>query len=99
MSRGGILTAAGILLLSLVMRRGVFGRPTAVIGILAGSVSIFSEALRPVIGSGHLLYGVLLPIWFALAGWRLLRLERQDRDVRDGARPEHGPRARVTPGP
>ena len=98
-SWGGILTAAGILVLSLVMRRGVFGRSTAIIGILAGSVGILSEAFRPLIGSAYLLYGLLLPIWFAMVGWRLLRLERQDRDVGDGARPEPGPGARVTPAP
>lgn len=98
-SWGGILTAAGILVLSLVMRRGVFGRSTAILGILAGTVGILSEAFRPLIGSAYLLYGLLLPIWFAMVGWRLLRLERQDRDVGDGARAEPGPGARVTPAP
>jgi hypothetical protein len=34
-----------------------------------------SEALRPVIGPAYLLYGLLLPIWFGLVGWKLLHLD------------------------
>jgi hypothetical protein len=89
-SWGGILTAAGILVLSLVMRRGVFGRLTAILGILTGAVGIVSEAFRPMIGSTYLVYGLLLPIWFSMVGWRLLRFERQYPAARYGARSEPG---------
>jgi hypothetical protein len=77
-SWAGILTAAGILLLSLLMRRGGFGTAVAILGVLAGALGIVSESLRPVIGSAYLVYGLLLPTWFALVGWKLLRLARRD---------------------
>ena len=77
-SWAGILTAAGILVLSLLMRRGGFGTALAVLGVLAGGLGIVSETLRPVIGSVYLVYGLLLPTWFALVGWKLLRLARRD---------------------
>lgn len=76
-SWGGILTAAGILVLSLVMRKGIFGRTVAIVGIVTGVLGIFSEALLPMIGSAYLFYGLLLPLWFALVGWRLVRIDRR----------------------
>lgn len=77
-SWAGILTAAGILVLSLLMRRGSFGTGVAVLGLVTGVLGIVSEALRPLIGPEYLLYGLLLPTWFALVGWKLLRLARRD---------------------
>ena len=77
-SWAGILTAAAILLLSLVMHRSAFGRVVGTIGVIAGVVGIASEALRPMIGPAYLLYGLLLPTWFALVGWRLLHLHARD---------------------
>lgn len=76
-SWAGILTAAGILLLSLVSWRGYFGHAVAALGVLTGSLGIVSEALRPLIGPAYLVYGLLLPTWFALVGWKLLRLGQQ----------------------
>lgn len=76
-SWAGVLTAAGILLLSLLMRRGGFGPALMVFGVLTGTIGIVSEALRPMIGPWYLLYGLLLPTWFALVAWRLLRLGRR----------------------
>lgn len=72
-SWAGILTAAAILVLSALMRRGGFGAGLAILGMVAGAVGIVSEALRPFIGPAYALYGLLLPVWFALVGWRLLR--------------------------
>ncbi|MDV3223091.1 hypothetical protein [Intrasporangium sp.] len=89
-SWGGILTAAGILVLSVVMRRGVFGGPTAILGIVTGSIGIMSEALRPLIGSAYLVYGLLLPIWFAMVGWRLLRIDQPPHGPGHGDRAEPG---------
>lgn len=77
-SWAGILTAAGILVLSLLMRRGGFGTGVVVLGLVAGALGIVSETLRPLIGPAYLLYGLLLPTWFALVGWELLRLARRD---------------------
>lgn len=73
-SWAGILTAAGILTLSLIARTGGFGRVVATLGVLTGALGILSEALRPMIGSAYLLYGLLLPLWFALVGWKLFRM-------------------------
>ena len=76
-SWAGILTAAAILVLSLTKRRAHFGRVIAILGIITGAAGILAEALRPMIGSTYAIYGLLLPIWFALVGWRLLRLGRR----------------------
>ena len=76
-SWAGILTAAAILGLSWLMRHASFFGPVlATIGVVAGAVGIVSEALRPMIGPAYLLYGLLLPLWFALVGWKLLHLHR-----------------------
>ena len=58
MSWAGILTAAAILLLSLIMRTdSFFGPVVGIIGVLAGATGIVSETLRPMIGPAYLLYG------------------------------------------
>lgn len=76
-SWAGILTAGAILVLSAVMRRSDFGRVVAVVGILAGATGVVAEALRPVIGAAYLVYGLLLPAWFALVAWKLLTTHRR----------------------
>jgi hypothetical protein len=70
----GILEPVGILLLSLPMLKGVFGRGTAYLGIVTGSLGIVSEALRPLLGAGYIVYGALLFVWLIVIGWRLYRL-------------------------
>lgn len=35
-----------------------------------------AEPLQPVLGYAYVVYGLLLPTWFALVGWKLLRLDR-----------------------
>lgn len=70
----GILTALSILILSLVMRKGVFARGVAYLGILTGALGIVSETFRDSIGLGYLVYGLLLPSWFLAVGWKLYRL-------------------------
>jgi len=72
----GILTAMGILILSLVMLKGVFHKGVAYLGIATGAIGIISETLRPIIGPGYYIYGLLLPIWFVAVGWKLYRLAR-----------------------
>jgi hypothetical protein len=85
-SWAGILTAAAaILILSVSMRRAkATGLPggggfVAAFGIVTGTVGILCEALRPMIGGWYLLYGLLLPTWFALVGWHLHRLSRRQQ--------------------
>ncbi len=76
-SWAGVLTAASILLLSLLMRRArFFGPVVGALGVAAGTAGVVAEALRPMIGPGYMLYGLLLPLWFALVGWQLLHLHR-----------------------
>ncbi len=76
-SWAGILTAAAILLLSWVMRMAqFFGPVVGTIGMVAGAAGIAAEALRPVIGPAYMVYGLLLPTWFGLVGWKLLHLHR-----------------------
>jgi hypothetical protein len=70
----GILTALGILILSLVMLKGVFHKGVAYLGILTGTLGIVSEALRDMLGPGYIVYGLLLPLWFLAVGWKLYRL-------------------------
>jgi hypothetical protein len=70
----GILTALGILILSLVMLKGVFQKGVAYLGIVTGALGIVSEALRDLLGPGYIVYGLLLPIWFLAVGWKLYRL-------------------------
>ena len=70
----GILTPVGILILSLVMLKGVFPRGVAYLGIVTGALGIVSEALRPILGPGYFVYGLLLLLWFLAIGWQLYRL-------------------------
>jgi|SRR5215211_2240228 len=70
----GIMTAIGILVISLVMLKGVFPRGVAYLGIATGAVGIVSEVLRDMIGPGYFVYGLLLPSWFIAVGWTLYRL-------------------------
>lgn len=73
----GVLTASGILVLSLSMWPGHALRAVAVFGIVAGALGIAAETFRPLIGPLYLVYGLLLPTWFALIGWKLHLLARQ----------------------
>jgi hypothetical protein len=78
-SWAGILTAAAILLLSMLMRSArFFGPVLGTLGVVAGAAGIVAEVLRPMIGAGYMIYGVLLPVWFAVVGWKLLHLHQGD---------------------
>ena len=70
-----ILTALGILLLSVVMLKGV-GKGAAILGIVTGAIGIVFEALRPLIGMAYAVYGLLLLAWFIVAGWKLFEYQR-----------------------
>lgn len=72
----GILAPVGILIVSLVMLKGVFPKGIAYTGIVTGVLGTVSEALRPLIGPGYFVYGLLLPTWFLLVGWKLHRLAK-----------------------
>ena len=74
------------------MRQGIFGRSLAVLGILTGGIGVVCEALRPVIGPAYLVYGLLLPLWFLVAGVRLLRIGALVTDAGHGSRRGAGAR-------
>lgn len=99
----GILAPVGILILSLVMLKGVFPKGVAYLGIATGVLGFASEALRPMIGSGYFVYGLLLPIWFLVVGWKLYRMARQEcysGVLKAGSRPmsqSDGPGIRASP--
>lgn len=73
----GVLSAAGILLISFVMTRGVFPRILGWLGVTTGSLGVIAEALRHAVPSFYWAYGVLLWIWFIATGVALLRLGRR----------------------
>lgn len=75
-SWAGILTAAAILIHSAVMLRAGSGKAVAVLGIVTGLFGIVSETFRPYMGMSYMIYGLLLPAWFGLVGWRLWRITR-----------------------
>jgi len=72
----GLLTTIGILLISLVMIKGGVPRWVAYLGITTGAVGTVSEALRPLLGAGYTVYGILLLAWFLAVGVTLRRLAR-----------------------
>lgn len=73
----GIMQTVGILLVSLVMVRGVFHKGVAYLGIATGAIGTVSEALKPVLGWGYAVYGILILVWFAAVGWEFYRLSRK----------------------
>ena len=72
----GILEPIGILIFALIMLKGIFHRSVAYLGIATGGLGVVSEALRPVLGLGYIVYGLLLFVWFIAIGWELYRLAR-----------------------
>jgi hypothetical protein len=70
----GVLSAAGILLISLAMTRGILPRTVAWLGVVTGALGIVSEALRHAAPWFYWGYGVLLWAWFIAVGVALIRL-------------------------
>ncbi|MDN4644324.1 DUF4386 family protein [Arthrobacter sp. PsM3] len=70
----GVLSAAGILLISIVMLNGVLPRALAWLGIATGGLGIAAEALRHAVPELYGGYGVLMWVWFVAAGIALIRL-------------------------
>lgn len=73
----GVLSAAGILLISAVMTRGILPRAVAWLGVLTGALGIVSEALRHAAPWFYWGYGVLLWAWFIAVGIALIRLAQR----------------------
>jgi hypothetical protein len=73
----GVLEAAAILIVSLLMLRSSFGHRVAGLGVVAGAIGVVCESLKPVVGLGYIAYGLLLFAWLVAIGWEFLRLSRQ----------------------
>ena len=80
-SASGILFSIGILIISLVMLKGVFHKGIAYLGIVTGTIAIFSETFRPVIGIGYIVFFILEVIWFIAVGWKLFRLGKKGSEM------------------
>lgn len=72
----GVLEALGVLIVALVMIKGIFRRGVAYLGIATGAIGIVSEALKPILGIGYIVYGLLILVWLIAIGWELFRLAK-----------------------
>jgi len=75
-----VFPALGTLLIGLVMRKGLFNKGTAYLGVVTGVLGIVSvvgpllvSALEPTI----ILTSLLSTVWFLLVGFRLYKLDQQ----------------------
>lgn len=73
----GVLETSSVLIVSLLMLRGVFRRSVAYLGIATGILGIVCESLKPDLGPGYVVYGLLLLVWLIAIGVELLRLARE----------------------
>jgi hypothetical protein len=72
-----VLSAAGILLISLVMTRGGMSHAVGWLGVATGALGMLSEALRYAAPFFYWGYGVLLWVWFVAVGITLISLARR----------------------
>ncbi len=72
----GVLETAGILTVSLVMLKGVFPRWVAYLGVATGAIGMVSEALKPLLEMGYIVYGLLVMVWIIVIGWEMIGLGR-----------------------
>ncbi|MBZ6371553.1 MAG: DUF4386 domain-containing protein [Microbacterium hominis] len=85
-----VLSAAGILLISIVMTRGVMPRAIGWLGVATGALGMLSEALRYAAPFFYWGYGILLWVWFIAVGVALIMLGRRTPRVSGpGALPLH----------
>jgi hypothetical protein len=70
----GVLQTMGVLLMSLLMLRGVFTRNLAWLGVATGAIGVASELLRPVLGWGYAVYGVVILVWLLWLAFELRQL-------------------------
>jgi len=70
----GVLTALGIFILSIPMRKSEFPRGVSILGLITGGSGMILEATRDLVGPFYALYSILLLVWPAGIGYGLLRL-------------------------
>jgi hypothetical protein len=75
-----LILSIGILVTSLVMRRGVFGRGTAYIGVVtgvSGIVAVVGPYFASVLSVMIVVVSALTTLWIVLVGVTLIRLSRR----------------------
>jgi Domain of unknown function (DUF4386) len=75
-----LVPSLGILVLSLVMLRGVFGKSIAYLGVLTGVlgiVSVVGPFFLPALDASVIVTSVLTTLWVLFIGFRMLRFGRQ----------------------
>ncbi|MDA8411260.1 MAG: DUF4386 family protein [Treponema sp.] len=76
----GVLTALGIFIVSIPMRRSSFPGWVSILGLITGGSGMILEATRDLVGPLYALYGILLLVWPAGIGYGLLRLSTSGID-------------------
>jgi hypothetical protein len=74
-----LVPALGTLLIGLVMRKGIFNKATAYLGVvtgLLGIVSVVGPLLLSALDATIILTSLLTTVWFLLVGLRLYKLGR-----------------------
>jgi Domain of unknown function (DUF4386) len=75
-----VTLSVGILMISLVMLKGIFGKITAYVGLATGILGIVSVAgpfFVSTLGVAIIVASVLTTVWVLLVGYRLYRLGRR----------------------
>jgi hypothetical protein len=75
-----LIPALGLLFASLVMRKGIFNKALAYVGVIAGICGILAGVGPIVLGAldvAQYINASLAMIWFFVVGWKLYRLGRQ----------------------
>lgn len=71
-----VIPSLGTLFASLAMLKGVFGKPTAYLGLVVAVTGIvaFADPFLGALGVVHIINALLATIWWLLVGWRLYKL-------------------------
>jgi len=72
-----LVLSLGILLIGLVMRKGIFGKGIAYVGVvtgLLGIVSVIGPFVLPALSGAIIVASMLTTLWVLLVGFRFLRL-------------------------
>jgi hypothetical protein len=83
-----LVSIAGLLTSCVMLRNKTFGRPTALVGIIANALSLADYPRQALTSSPVIALAVILPgaavlmVWFTLVGLRLIRMSRTGGSAR-----------------